>query len=101
MKNYLTERHFDAAEALADLLAKMAPDYGRPCVREESPFVLIAWDGPFEWAPSLTGGSDLYAGEIGNYSSPNSWYKEFEAIEKKFDVYFECQNSWSLIVNHN
>ena len=31
----------------------------------------VCWEeGPFEWAPAISGGSDLYAGEAENFSKP-------------------------------
>ena len=61
----------------------------------------IRWEGgPFEWAPSLTGGSHLHAGEMGTYSIPLRDEALVKAVAQvKEDGYFiECVNNYSITV---
>ncbi len=60
-------------------------------------YPLLSWEGgPFEWAPALTGGSWLGASGMGSWSQENPWFHKVKNIEKKFGIYFECQNSFQL-----
>lgn len=108
--NTTTRNRIAAANELIKLLKKhesyLVKMYGLPTVRVEDEYdgvkrVAIIWDGPFEWAPALTGGSHLCAGETGTYSQGSPWYEEFEMIESERDVMFECQNSCTLTIWDN
>ena len=59
---------------------KMSEGYdGRPAVS-------LAWDGPYEWAIWLCGGSCLFAGETGDISTAG----EIDVSRNK-KFFFECE----------
>lgn len=109
-QNTTTRNRTAAANELIRLLKKhesyLIENYGLPTVRVEDEYdgvkrVAILWDGPFEWAPALTGGSHLCAGEMGSYSTPSGWHHEVSEIEQRRGLLFECQNSYTLTVWDN
>ncbi len=93
-----------ALNDLKRLLVKKAKKMGYrdPDIRvfpkgHSADYPVLSWEeGPYEWAPALTGGSDLHAGETGRYSQENPWFDEVEAIKEKHQCYFECQNNFQL-----
>ena len=59
----------------------------------------IRWEGPFEWAPCLTGGTSLYAGEMGKYSlEPDEAITKLIAQVKEDGYFIECVNNYSITV---
>lgn len=49
-------------------------------------------EGPYEWAPMLTGGSSIFAGETGSYSTPGDYPN---GVRNSF-VWAECQNNFAI-----
>lgn len=108
--NTTTRNRTAAANELVRLLKKresyLIENYGLPIVRVDDECygvkrVAIVWDGPFEWAPALTGGSHLCAGETGSYSTASGWHHEVSEIERRRGLHFECENSYSLTIWDN
>lgn len=101
MKRDLMRRR-TAARQLANLITKkceLAANEIQVFVDEEDNRVLVSWEsGPFEWAVALLGGSSIYAGEFGDYGTPNKWYDRVERIAQRKRVFFECQNSFQISV---
>jgi len=96
-------RKLTALKKLAVALNKVTEGYyGMPIVKSKKDDGwdrdTLCWDGPFEWI-MVTGGSSVYAGELGNYSLPVE-----EPIKKVLDevhsagYYFEPINNCQLMV---
>ena len=96
----ITRRRTAARLLEALIKSKLSDDLtAELTVLEMDDAVLVSWEGgPFEWAPALTGGSCIFAGEFGNYSEENSWYAAVLDIQERYAVFFECQNSFQISV---
>ncbi len=99
MKKVTSKMKLRAAKEIAALInAKVGMDEVEVVVDGDG-LANVVWEGgPYEWAPALTGGSSIFAGEFGDYGEENPWYDEFAAICDKYGVYCECNNSFSLSV---
>jgi hypothetical protein len=90
-----------AANELAKFLRKkfsnaagirvLSPDEGMHFFGSKS-WMVCYEEGPFEWAPSLSGGSSIYAGETGSYGSPG----DFPQGLCNQHVWGECQNNFAI-----
>lgn len=58
----------------------------------------IVWEmGPFEWAVALLGGSSMYAGEFGSYSTPGPFPNGITSQPGSLTQWHaECDNSFAV-----
>lgn len=83
--------------ALATEAEKAGYDPEQIVVVEEGSRARIVWEeGPYEWTMALTGGTSIYAGELGNYglTPEKDLQAKLEALEGH--AYFEPQNHYAL-----
>ena len=102
----MTKKQTQAAQVLKTYLD--AKDYGTASIHTDihPDAPVVAWDGPFEWAPKLTGGENMFFEE---------WYHEAKSLgidpgkvttdsfvkflEREYDVCWECQKSYSTAIS--
>ena len=96
-----TRKRLEIAQAMMRFLIRKIShaDPKEWLVLQDGDTVLVSWEsGPCEWAPALTGGAVIEAGELGCWSEANPWYDEFAAWCRSRGVHVECQNDFQLSV---
>jgi len=91
-------RKSTVVKKLFEELSKIAKEleYDLPVVREN----VIEWDGPFEWALSMTGGCSAISMELSDsYDPPMSFEKGFHkvlAMAQNDGYVVECMTAHSI-----